>query len=193
MYTLSVICIFCVFSFSVIGADAGNGIRVFIPDIGMFVVGLGIWLLCRSSFQKRPPEEMGQYNADFEAEEQVGFICNFTFVYLSVFLLDLPLTFGKTRFRKMNEWFFFQWYDNNSHIRVVMYLLAVLFGPNMLVMWVLPLFQNPMLFACFVQIHYYKLKKQKGAKVWIELGVDDLDWSPFPLASPLLPLWLSVN
>lgn len=55
---------------SVIGADAGNGIRVFIPDIGMFVVGLGIWLLCRSSFQKRPPEEMGQYNADFEAEEQ---------------------------------------------------------------------------------------------------------------------------
>ncbi|XP_038146759.1 piezo-type mechanosensitive ion channel component 2 [Cyprinodon tularosa] len=55
---------------SVIGADAGNGIRVFIPDIGMFMVGLAIWLLCRSLVQKRPPEEMGQYNADFDAEEQ---------------------------------------------------------------------------------------------------------------------------
>ncbi|XP_054870800.1 piezo-type mechanosensitive ion channel component 2 isoform X5 [Amphiprion ocellaris] len=55
---------------SVIGADAGNGIRVFIPDIGMFVAGLAIWLLCRGLVQKRPPEEMAQYNADFEAEEQ---------------------------------------------------------------------------------------------------------------------------
>ncbi|XP_072220008.1 piezo-type mechanosensitive ion channel component 2 [Leuresthes tenuis] len=55
---------------SVIGADAGNGIRVFIPDIGMFVVGLAIWLLCRSLVQKRPPEDMAQYNEDFEAEEQ---------------------------------------------------------------------------------------------------------------------------
>lgn len=60
---------------SVIGADAGNGIRVFIPDIGMFVVGLAIWLLCRSLVQKRPPEDMAQYNADFEAEEQVGVAC----------------------------------------------------------------------------------------------------------------------
>ena len=58
-----------------IGADAGNGIRVFIPDIGMFVVGLAIWLLCRSLVQKRPPEDMAQYNADFEAEEQVSLIC----------------------------------------------------------------------------------------------------------------------
>ncbi|XP_063742823.1 piezo-type mechanosensitive ion channel component 2 isoform X2 [Eleginops maclovinus] len=55
---------------SVIGADAGNGIRVFIPDIGMFVAGLAIWLLCRSLVQKRPPEDMAQYNTDFEAEEQ---------------------------------------------------------------------------------------------------------------------------
>ncbi|XP_034063652.1 piezo-type mechanosensitive ion channel component 2 isoform X3 [Gymnodraco acuticeps] len=55
---------------SVIGADAGNGIRVFIPDIGMFVAGLVIWLLCRSLVQKRPPEDMAQYNTDFEAEEQ---------------------------------------------------------------------------------------------------------------------------
>ncbi|KAI3374769.1 hypothetical protein L3Q82_021318 [Scortum barcoo] len=55
---------------SVIGADAGNGIRVFIPDIGMFVAGLATWLLCRSLVQRRPPEDMAQYNADFEAEEQ---------------------------------------------------------------------------------------------------------------------------
>ncbi|XP_017266509.1 piezo-type mechanosensitive ion channel component 2 isoform X2 [Kryptolebias marmoratus] len=55
---------------SVIGADAGNGIRVFIPDIGMFIAGLAIWLLCRSLVQKRPPEDMAQYNADFEAEDQ---------------------------------------------------------------------------------------------------------------------------
>lgn len=59
-------------SLSVIGADAGNGIRVFIPDIGMFVAGLVIWLLCRSLVQKRPPEDMAQYNADFVAEEQVS-------------------------------------------------------------------------------------------------------------------------
>ncbi|XP_061775602.1 piezo-type mechanosensitive ion channel component 2 isoform X2 [Nerophis ophidion] len=55
---------------SVIDADAGNGIRVFIPDIGMFMVGLAIWILCRSLVQKRPPEDMAQDNADFEAEEQ---------------------------------------------------------------------------------------------------------------------------
>lgn len=67
------------FSLSVIGADAGNGIRVFIPDIGMFVAGLVIWLLCRSLVQKRPPEDMAQYNADFDAEEQVSLFCSFTF------------------------------------------------------------------------------------------------------------------
>lgn len=68
------------FSFppSVIGADAGNGIRVFIPDIGMFVAGLVIWLLCRSLVQKRPPEDMAQYNADFEAEEQVSLFFSLT-------------------------------------------------------------------------------------------------------------------
>lgn len=70
------VCIFCfLFVPSVIGADAGNGIRVFIPDIGMFMASLAIWLLCRSLVQKRPPEDMAQYNADFVAEEQVGFIC----------------------------------------------------------------------------------------------------------------------
>uniref|UniRef100_A0AAY5F1Q2 Piezo-type mechanosensitive ion channel component n=1 Tax=Electrophorus electricus TaxID=8005 RepID=A0AAY5F1Q2_ELEEL len=58
---------------SVVGADAGNGIRVFLPDIGMFMAGLGIWLLCRSTEQKRPAEEMVQYNQDFKTEEQMLF------------------------------------------------------------------------------------------------------------------------
>nr|XP_023682088.1 piezo-type mechanosensitive ion channel component 2 isoform X1 [Paramormyrops kingsleyae] len=55
---------------SVQGADAGNGIRVFIPDIGMFMAGLASWLLCRSLAQKAPTEDMAQYNADFEADDQ---------------------------------------------------------------------------------------------------------------------------
>ncbi|KAK3534112.1 hypothetical protein QTP86_002221 [Hemibagrus guttatus] len=54
---------------SVIGADAGNGIRVFLPDIGMFMAGLGTWLLCRSLQKKRPVEEMAQYNQDFDGKE----------------------------------------------------------------------------------------------------------------------------
>ncbi|XP_051556560.1 piezo-type mechanosensitive ion channel component 2 isoform X2 [Myxocyprinus asiaticus] len=55
---------------SVIGADAGNGIRVFFPDIGMFMASLSVWLLCRSLVQKRPTEEMAQDNHEFEPEEQ---------------------------------------------------------------------------------------------------------------------------
>ncbi|CAG07119.1 unnamed protein product [Tetraodon nigroviridis] len=57
---------------SVMGADAGNGIRVFVPDIGMFLTGLAIWLLCRRLVQKRPSEDMAHHNADFDAQEQVG-------------------------------------------------------------------------------------------------------------------------
>ncbi|XP_016375025.1 piezo-type mechanosensitive ion channel component 2-like [Sinocyclocheilus rhinocerous] len=49
---------------SVRGADAGNGIRVFIPDIGMFVLGLVTWLLCRSL------ENVSQHNSDFELDDQ---------------------------------------------------------------------------------------------------------------------------
>ncbi|XP_026056683.1 piezo-type mechanosensitive ion channel component 2-like isoform X1 [Carassius auratus] len=49
---------------SVRGADAGNGIRVFIPDIGMFVVGLVTWLLCRSL------KDVSQHNCDFELDDQ---------------------------------------------------------------------------------------------------------------------------
>ncbi|KAL4616870.1 piezo-type mechanosensitive ion channel component 2-like [Arapaima gigas] len=33
---------------SVSGADVGNGIRVFIPDVGVCAASLGVWLLCRS-------------------------------------------------------------------------------------------------------------------------------------------------
>ncbi|CAM4586729.1 unnamed protein product [Leuciscus chuanchicus] len=55
---------------SVIGADAGNGIRVFLPDIGMFMVSLFVWLLCRKLVHKRPSEDMAQDNHDFEHEEK---------------------------------------------------------------------------------------------------------------------------
>uniref|UniRef100_A0A8C1J4U5 Piezo type mechanosensitive ion channel component 2 n=1 Tax=Cyprinus carpio TaxID=7962 RepID=A0A8C1J4U5_CYPCA len=60
---------------SVIGADAGNGIRVFLPDIGMFMASLSVWLLCRKLVHKLPSEEMAQDNYDFEAEEEVGQGC----------------------------------------------------------------------------------------------------------------------
>lgn len=53
------------------GADAGNGIRVFIPDIGMFVVSLVTWLLCRSL--ERPPVKDAQHSTDLtEAGKQVS-------------------------------------------------------------------------------------------------------------------------
>ncbi|XP_028832958.1 piezo-type mechanosensitive ion channel component 2 isoform X2 [Denticeps clupeoides] len=55
---------------SVIGADGGNGIRVFIPDIGMFMAGLGTWFLCRSLGQKKAVEDLAQDNTEFELEEQ---------------------------------------------------------------------------------------------------------------------------
>ncbi|XP_016106437.1 piezo-type mechanosensitive ion channel component 2-like [Sinocyclocheilus grahami] len=55
---------------SVRGADAGNGIRVFIPDIGMFVVGLVTWLLCRS-LEKPLLKDVSQHNSDFEVDDQV--------------------------------------------------------------------------------------------------------------------------
>ncbi|XP_064410244.1 piezo-type mechanosensitive ion channel component 2 [Latimeria chalumnae] len=54
---------------SVKGADAGNGIRVFIPDIGMFIAGLTTWLVCRTLVQKPVREEAAQYNTEFENEE----------------------------------------------------------------------------------------------------------------------------
>uniref|UniRef100_A0A8C1U1P1 Piezo type mechanosensitive ion channel component 2 n=1 Tax=Cyprinus carpio TaxID=7962 RepID=A0A8C1U1P1_CYPCA len=56
--------------YNVIGADAGNGIRVFLPDIGMFMASLSVWLLCRKLVHKLPSEEMAQDNYDFEAEEE---------------------------------------------------------------------------------------------------------------------------
>ncbi|XP_077078207.1 piezo-type mechanosensitive ion channel component 2 [Siphateles boraxobius] len=55
---------------SVIGADASNGIRVFLPDIGMFMASLSVWLLCRKLVHKCPSEDMAQDNHDFEHEEK---------------------------------------------------------------------------------------------------------------------------
>ncbi|XP_036857006.1 piezo-type mechanosensitive ion channel component 2 isoform X2 [Manis javanica] len=54
------------------GADAGNGIRVFVPDIGMFIASLTIWLVCRNIVQKPVTEEAAQYNQEFENEELAG-------------------------------------------------------------------------------------------------------------------------
>ncbi|XP_031802511.1 piezo-type mechanosensitive ion channel component 2 isoform X4 [Sarcophilus harrisii] len=54
------------------GADAGNGIRVFVPDIGMFIASLTTWLVCRNIVQKPVPEDAAQYNMQFENEEMAG-------------------------------------------------------------------------------------------------------------------------
>uniref|UniRef100_A0A9J8DL52 Piezo-type mechanosensitive ion channel component n=1 Tax=Cyprinus carpio carpio TaxID=630221 RepID=A0A9J8DL52_CYPCA len=57
---------------SVRGADAGNGIRVFIPDIGMFVVGLVTWLLCRSLENLLFEDfELGDEDCELPEEEEV--------------------------------------------------------------------------------------------------------------------------
>lgn len=62
--------------YSVRGADAGNGIRVFIPDIGMFIAGLVTWFLCRS-LEKPPGKDILQHNTDFDIGNQVRFIPDF--------------------------------------------------------------------------------------------------------------------
>ncbi|KAJ7338680.1 hypothetical protein JRQ81_012582, partial [Phrynocephalus forsythii] len=54
---------------SVKGADAGNGIRIFLPDIGMFIASLTIWLVCRNIVKKTPEEDAGLYNEQFEGED----------------------------------------------------------------------------------------------------------------------------
>lgn len=65
---------FCFFSvpYSVKGADAGNVIRLFVPDIGMFIASLTIWLICRNMFQKPVTEDAAQCNMQFENEEMVS-------------------------------------------------------------------------------------------------------------------------
>uniref|UniRef100_A0A2I3S2V4 Piezo type mechanosensitive ion channel component 2 n=1 Tax=Pan troglodytes TaxID=9598 RepID=A0A2I3S2V4_PANTR len=60
------------FLYSLKGADAGNGIRVFVPDIGMFIASLTIWLLCRNIVQKPVTDEAAQSNPEFENEELAG-------------------------------------------------------------------------------------------------------------------------
>lgn len=54
------------------GADAGNGIRVFVPDIGMFIASLTIWLVCRTIVKKPDTEEIAQLNSECENEELAG-------------------------------------------------------------------------------------------------------------------------
>uniref|UniRef100_A0A8C8EDK5 Piezo type mechanosensitive ion channel component 2 n=1 Tax=Otus sunia TaxID=257818 RepID=A0A8C8EDK5_9STRI len=54
---------------SVKGADAGNVIRLFVPDIGMFIASLTIWLICRNMLQKPVTEDAAQCNMQFENEE----------------------------------------------------------------------------------------------------------------------------
>ncbi|XP_064561907.1 piezo-type mechanosensitive ion channel component 2 isoform X5 [Zonotrichia leucophrys gambelii] len=54
---------------SVKGADAGNVIRLFVPDIGMFIASLTIWLICRNVFQKPVTEDAAQCNMQFENED----------------------------------------------------------------------------------------------------------------------------
>uniref|UniRef100_A0A8C7E3M2 Piezo type mechanosensitive ion channel component 2 n=1 Tax=Naja naja TaxID=35670 RepID=A0A8C7E3M2_NAJNA len=56
---------------SVKGADAGNGIRIFVPDILMFIASLITWLVCRNIVQKPEEENLGEYNEQFENEDMV--------------------------------------------------------------------------------------------------------------------------
>ncbi|XP_072324478.1 piezo-type mechanosensitive ion channel component 2-like isoform X2 [Scyliorhinus torazame] len=55
---------------SVSGADAGNIIRLFAPDVGMFVAGVATWLVCKNLVQQPPTEAQAQYNPEFQNEEQ---------------------------------------------------------------------------------------------------------------------------
>lgn len=72
-----------VFFRSLKGADAGNGIRVFVPDVGMFIASLTIWLVCRNIVKKPDTEEVAQFNSDCENEELVS-------VTICIFLLQSP-------------------------------------------------------------------------------------------------------
>lgn len=80
----------CVFfiPYSVKGADAGNVIRIFVPDIGMSIASLAIWLICRNMFQKPVTEDAAQCNMQFENEEMVSN----THFYLHGF--SLKVSFG---------------------------------------------------------------------------------------------------
>ncbi|XP_046879747.1 piezo-type mechanosensitive ion channel component 2-like isoform X1 [Hypomesus transpacificus] len=57
---------------SVQGADAGNGIRVFIPDIGMLVAGLVTWLLClRLEDKPQGMDTLLNHNNERDTQENV--------------------------------------------------------------------------------------------------------------------------
>lgn len=78
-------------SFSVKGADAGNAIRIFVPDIGMFIASLTIWLVCRNIIQKAAQEDSGQYNEQFDGEEMVRVHVYPSNNFVFCFLLGPPL------------------------------------------------------------------------------------------------------
>lgn len=45
---------------------------MFVPDIGMFIASLTIWLVCRNMVQKPAQEETVQDSLEFESEELVS-------------------------------------------------------------------------------------------------------------------------
>lgn len=82
---------YLIFLFSILcsvrGADAGNGIRIFLPDIGTFIASLTVWLVCRNMVQRSAQEEAGQYNTEFENEEMV---CAYSFtLFFTAFVISI--------------------------------------------------------------------------------------------------------
>ena len=45
---------------------------MFVPDVGMFIASMTIWLVCRNIVQKPVAEEAAQCNPEFENEESVS-------------------------------------------------------------------------------------------------------------------------
>ena len=53
---------------------------MFVPDVGMFIASLTIWLVCRNIVQKPVAEEAVQCNPKFENDDSVS-------LTLGIFLL----------------------------------------------------------------------------------------------------------
>lgn len=77
--------------YSVKGADAGNVIRLFVPDIGMFIASLTIWLICRNMFQKPVTEDAAQCNMQFENEEMVSNTHFYLYGFDLIVSFDIPV------------------------------------------------------------------------------------------------------
>lgn len=80
--------------YSVKGSDAGNGIRIFVPDILMFIASLVTWLVCRNIVQKQVQENLGEYNAQFENEDMVCVYIYSLIIRGFFFLVCLTLGMG---------------------------------------------------------------------------------------------------